>query len=380
MSILQFLRAAASAAVLLPVLAFAHGDEDHGSPPATQNKSSQPLAMPAGNETPIRLADGAVFFPKTSQNLLAVRTALVRSGEVSQTLELKGRVKPDPSAGGQVQAPQMGRLVANGNGLPALGERVRTGQVLAWLEPTIGSIERSGQQAQLAQLQSTYEIARRKVQRYEQLEGSIPQKEIDSARAEMQALQQQKEAISRGLIGRLPLVAPASGVISSVAAVAGQVVDAREVLFSVVDPQRLIVEAVAYDTGILGNIAEVSGITETGSPLKLKVLGAGLELREQALPVQLRIVAPAPPLAIGQPVKVFAQLREKKRGVAVPVNAVARSSSGDTVVWIHSAAERFEPRKVQVQNLDAATVVVTDGLQGGERVVVQGVAALSQVR
>ncbi|HVL76401.1 MAG TPA: efflux RND transporter periplasmic adaptor subunit, partial [Noviherbaspirillum sp.] len=120
--------------------------------------------------------------------------------------------------------------------------------------------------------------------------------------------------------------------------------------------------------------------TESGEPLKLNLLGTGLELREQALPVQLRIVQPAPALAVGQPVKVFVQLKEKKRGVVIPSTAAARAPSGDLVVWLHTAAERFVPHKVQVQPLDAASVVVTQGLAGGERVVVQGVPALAQVR
>lgn len=372
----RFLRALVAVAAAAPALLFAHGGEDHGV--AETRAPALPVAV--GNEAPARLADGSVFLPKASQNLLGVRTVQVTAGEVSRTVELKGRIKADPAAGGQVQAPQMGRVLPAAAGLPTLGQAVKAGQVLAWLEPVVGSVERSAQQAQLAQLQSALELAQRKLRRYEQLEGSIPQKEIEAARSEAHALQQQKTALASGLSGRLPLAAPATGVISNIAVVAGQLVEARDLLFSVVDPKRLIVDAVAYDTAIVGNMAAVVGATETGAALKLALLGAGLELREQALPVQLRVLAPAPALAIGQPVKVYVQLKDKKRGVVVPAAAVDRASSGDTVVWVHGSAERFEPRKVRTEALDAASLVVTDGLRGAERVVVQGVSTLSQVR
>ena len=44
------------------------------------------------------------------------------------------------------------------------------------------------------------------------------------------------------------------------------------------------------------------------------------------------------------------------------------------------SAERFVPQPVQVQALDAQTVVVTRGLEAGQRVVVQGASLVAQVR
>ncbi|HVL75152.1 MAG TPA: efflux RND transporter periplasmic adaptor subunit, partial [Noviherbaspirillum sp.] len=262
MNIKTSMRSLACALAMIPVLAFAHGGEDHSHDAEAKTNPGKALPVLVGSESPSRLPDGSVFLPKGSQNLLEVRTVLTSLGDVSQTVELKGRVKADPSAGGQVQAPQMGRIVANGVGLPALGQSVKAGQVLAWLEPVVGSVERGNQQAQLAQIRNELAQAERRVERYAQLEGSIPQKEIDAAVSELQALKQQKAALDGGLSARQPLVAPASGVLSNVAVVAGQVVDAKETIFTVVDPQRLIVEALAYDARLANNIASVSGTTE----------------------------------------------------------------------------------------------------------------------
>ncbi|MGE5649370.1 MAG: efflux RND transporter periplasmic adaptor subunit [Bacillota bacterium] len=374
-----FLHALALAAALVPAAAMAHGGEDHGEEKPVA-AATNALPTPAGNEAPARLADGSVFLPKASQNLLGIRTAQAQVGQVSQTLELKGHVRADPSAGGQVQATQMGRIVGTRAGLPALGQAVRAGEVLAWLEPVTGGVELANQRAQLAQIDSQLLLAERRVARYAQLEGTVPQKEIEAARAELQALKLQKAAIGGGLSNRLPLKAPAAGVVSKVAVVAGQVVEARQTAFEIVDPQRLIVEALAYDARTIGDIASVSGSTASGDKLKLALLGRGVELREQALPVQLRIAPPHPVLAVGEPVNVFVQLKQERKGVVVPVAAVTRGASGEQTVWLHTAAERFAPKKVQAQSLDAGHMVVTAGLAGAERVVVQGVASLAQVR
>lgn len=375
----KFIYALALAAALAPAAAMAHGGEDHGDakPAAAPAKA---LPAQAGNEAPARLADGSVFLPKASQNLLGIRTMQAQVGEVNQTLALKGHVQADPSAGGQVQATQMGRIAGARGGLPALGQTVRAGEVLAWLEPVTGGVELANQRAQLAQIEGQLLLAERRVARNAQLEGTVPQKEIEAAKAELQALRRQKAAIAGGLTNRLPLKAPVSGVISKVAVVAGQVVEARQTVFEIVNPQRLIVEALAYDPRALSGVASVSGSTASGEKLSLTLLGRGAELRDQALPVQFRVASPYPALAVGEPVNVFVQLKQAKKGAVVPVAAVSRGASGEQVVWLHTAAERFAPKKVQTQQLDAERVVVTEGLAGAERVVVQGVASLAQVR
>jgi hypothetical protein len=112
----------------------------------------------------------------------------------------------------------------------------------------------------------------------------------------------------------------------------------------------------------------------------LQFVGGGRQLREQALPLLFRVKAQNAPVAVGQPVKVIAKTSRTAKGVAVPQAALARNSAGDTVVWVHLGAERFGPRKVSSQPLDASTVAVTAGIASGERVVSVGANLLAQVR
>jgi len=111
---------------------------------------------------------------------------------------------------------------------------------------------------------------------------------------------------------------------------------------------------------------------------KLQFIGAARLLREGQLPLHFRVRGGQ--LAIGQPVSLLVQLKERVRGQTLPAQAVVRNAANETVVWIKSGAERFIAQPVQVQALDAQTLVVTQGLGAGNRVVVQGATLLAQVR
>lgn len=375
------------AAVATPV--WAHGGEDHSH---DEEKKSTPAAAPvlkqrAGggvtlDEPALRLPDGSVFVPKSVQRQLVLRTRPGVAGEFPRVVELNGRIVADPNAGGRVQTFQSGRIEAGPKGLAVLGQRVSKGQVLAWLQPGASAIERGSQQSAAAELAAQESVLERRLARLKQLEGSVPQKDIEQAEIELAAFRQRKAAVA-GSLGREALVAPVSGVVSAVNGVVGQVVDAREVVFEVVDPQRLAVEALAYDPLLLDGLGQASAPVPGGA-LELAFVGVGRSLKEQAMPVLFRVVpgkaGGLPAVAVGQTVKVLAQTRARQAGVAVPAAAVVRNGANEPVVWVHDSAERFVPRKIKLTPLDGQSVAVTEGLSGGERVVVQGAASLGQIR
>lgn len=375
---LAVVAAAIGIPALLAVATSALADEGHGT-----DKKGAAAHAPAGvggNAAPQRLADGGVFMPKPVQRQLAIRTMVAEVRELARSIELNGRVIADPNAGGRVQSSQSGRIEPGPRGLPTPGQKVGKGEVLAYIRPVANAIELGNQRAQLAEITSQHALAGKKVTRLEALEGSVPQKEIDAARAEFASLAERKAAVGGSLGNREALIAPVSGVISVATATAGQVVEAREVLFEIVDPQRLMVEALAYDPGVLSDIGAATAMPPGNAALALVFVGGAQQLREQALPLLFRIKPPLPPLAVGQPLKVVAQTKRTVEGVSAPLAALTRNSAGDAVLWVHAGAERFVPRKVRYQALDGANVAVIEGIAAGERVVTQGASTLTQVR
>lgn len=373
---------AATSLSLLLGNAYAHGDEDH----TQDNKKTEAKASASATITvigsvasPQRLADGSLFIPKPIQRQLGLRTQIAVISTLTGTVELNGKVIPDPDTGGRVQASFAGSVLPTAKGMPVLGRKVVKGEVLVYLRPVGSAIERGNQQAQQAELEAQLNIASRKLVRFEQLEGVVPQKEIEAARIECDALKKRRDFVNASINANEPLLAPASGVISASNVVAGQVVDAKEILFEIVDVSRLAVEALAYDTRIPEILSSASALAEQ-TALDLKFIGSGGQLREQALPLLFRITSPKTLVAVGQPLKVILRTRQDIKGAAVPRTALTKINSGETVLWVHTEAERFVARRVRQQALDASNIAVLDGLHEGDRVVTSGASLLSEVR
>ena len=341
------------------------------------------MALPAAAQPmdqPRRQPDGSVFVPKPTQRLLGVRAAIADRADAPVALQLVGQVIADPNASGRVQAPQAGRVEAPPSGFPTLGSRVERGQTLAYVVPVLGAQERSGVQATLAELDSQIGIAQQRTQRLAGLAGSVSAREIGEARAELEGLRARRAAVAEGLNGRLAVQATASGFISVVAAVGGQIVDAREPLFEIVEPTRLWVEAVAYDGGMVADISGARAATSAGMSLELAFIGRGLALRQQAVPLQFRILDAPPGLSVGTPVTVTVQTNRRAAGIVLPGEAVIRSAEGPPIVFEMTTAERFVPRPVRVQPLDGRNVLVVAGLEPGKRVVTEAASLIAQIR
>jgi hypothetical protein len=368
-------RATLCASLVLAALTFsasvarAGEGHDHGDAPAATS----------GNG-PQRQADGSVFLPKPAQRQLGVRTLLTAAAELPRSVELSATVLMDPNAGGKVQALNAGRIEPGPRGLPNPGQAVRRGEVLAYVLPSAAPIERSNQAAQLAELRAAKSLADKRVARLKELADTVPRKEIEAAESEATSLGERVAAVGGGLSNREALVAPVSGVIASAHVVAGQVVDARELVFEIVDPTRLRIEALSFDTALAADIGGATlAVGEQSVPLTF--VGASRSLREQALPLAFRAQgAVLNTLALGQPVRVFVQTKQKVQGLAVPVASLLKNPANQTIVWVKTAPERFEPRTVTTEPLDGVSVAVTSGLKAGDRVATQGATLINQIR
>lgn len=329
-----------------------------------------------------RLPDGSVNVPKVSQRRMGLRTVAPILSDAAAAVTLPGRVLADPNAGGRVQASHGGRLEAGPRGFPVLGQVVKRGEVLALARHHADPFAVASQQAQLAEVRANRAIADRRVKRLEELEGTVALKEVEAARAEAESLREREARFAASIGAGEPLVAPVDGVVARADAIAGQVVEAGQVLFEVVDPSRWVIEATTGDPALALRIADAA--LEGVPSARLKLLGAARSLRDGVVPVSFAVRGAQSgdklPLAVGQPVTVIAALRDRVQGVVLPAEAVVRSAANEPIVWIKSGAERFIPQPIRYQPVDARSVVVTSGLSAENRVVVQGAALIAQIR
>ncbi|WP_431305672.1 efflux RND transporter periplasmic adaptor subunit [Sediminicoccus sp. BL-A-41-H5] len=342
-----------------------------------------PAAAPAiGIDAPSRLPDGAVFLPKISQRLLEVRTITLREADASRTITLVGRVVADPNRGGLAQSIAGGRILAPEGGLPRLGQAVRRGQVLAIVEPAIPVADQTTIAERSGDLEQQIATAEARLARSRNLaaSGAGTRVQVIDTEIELEGLRRRRATLAQNRIAPEVIRAPADGVIASARAAAGQVVAAQDVLFQIVDPAGLSVEALVFGADAAMVLREATASVRGGQPIRLVLQGFGRAVQQGATLVQFSIEAPPPGLSLGQPVTVVAEIAEPIRGLILPRAAVVRAANGEQVVWRHVEPETFAAAPVRVEPLDAARVLVAAGLRAGERVVVQGAGLVNQVR
>ena len=346
--------------------ASAHGDEDHGTAQA---------AVVTASDKPQRLPDGRVFVPKETQHRLEIRTVLAEEKSVQRTEELNGHVVMDPTTGGRVQSMQAGRIEAAAKGLPVVGSRVQKGDVLAYVQPALGSMERTNSRAEQGDIKAKLVLAEKQLARLKELSGTVPQKDIDAAEAEVAALRGRSHALATGN-GPEALRAPVSGIIASSTVINGQVVDAKDVLFEIIDPKHMMIEALAFDPRSLRSL---TGATLAGSATELIYQGGAASLRDGAIPLLFRMTGAETPVVLGQPVKVIIKTGETVKGTPLPASAVVKNSANENVVWVHERAEIFRPVAVQVTAIDGANLLA-QGLTPGQRIVTSSATLINQIR
>lgn len=348
---------------------------------AHEGQDDAVAAVPAAGDRPGVTADGLIFVPKPSQRILAARTQFSESGAHSRSIELPGRIIPDPNASGIVTAATAGRLSAPQGGFPRLGQRVNKGDILAYAAVPFLAIDRSTMHQMAGDLDQQISIVERRFARQESLikTQAIAQATLDDTRMELDGLRRRRADIDKARREPEPLMAPVDGVIASANAVAGQIADANSVIFQIVDPKRLWVEATAFEPTLLSGGA--SARTADGRSFALDFVGSGLADRNQTVPVDFALRSnDAEYLRLGKFVTVSTATAEARTGIAVPRASVVRRSNGQSVVFEHVRAELFAAREVRAEPLDGDNVLIVAGLDPGKRVVTQAASLIDQVR
>ncbi len=355
---------------------FAHEGHEHG---AQDSGDQAPAPLVAGDRAQA-LPDGSLFLPKPTQRVLGVRTLLSRPERFARSVELPGRVIADPNSSGLVQAASTGRLSPPQGGFPRLGARVNAGDVLAYVSRPFLAIDQSTMRQQQGDLDQQISILERRLARFETLvkSGAVSQVALDEAKLELSGLRDKRAALESVKQEPEALRAPVGGVIAASSAVAGLMAAPATIVFQIVDPNRLFIEALSMEAPQPGLAA--SARTADGRVLALTFVGAGLADRNQSMPVQFAVEGDKSGLRLGQFVTVYAQTSEGLDGLAAPRASVVRRANGESLISAHVSAERFEPRLVRTRPLDAHNVLILSGIEPGTRIVSEGAELLNQVR
>ena len=380
----RFVSGTATAVVALGLLVMLFDTvrgHDHARDQASAANSSPPTSTPTV-DAPRRLPDGSVFAPKPTQRLLELRTTHLERNTARRAVNLIGRVVADPNRTSLVQSINGGRIIAPEAGLPRIGQRVKRGELLAEIEPAIPLADRTTIAERIGEIEQLIAVAESKLRRVRILaERQVaPQSQVVDAEIELEGLQRRREVLRTTRIEPELLRAATDGVISAARAVPGQVVQAQDILFNIVDPANLWVEALVYGELDPSTLTDATAATPAGQSLTLRFQEFSRALQQHAALVQFAIENPPTNLGVGMPVTVVAATGDPVTALIVPREAIVRSANGEAIVWRHAEAERFGPLPVRVAPMDAARAVIAAGVAEGDRIVVRAADLVNQVR
>jgi membrane fusion protein, multidrug efflux system len=313
-----------------------------------------------------------------------VQTVTVERHAEGETVSLTGQVraKDQVSLAFRIDGRMIDRPVHVGDVLTA-------GQVVARLDPQNQQNELRSAQASLASAEAVLTQTRLAFLRNQTLvkEGAVSRAKFDEAQQDFATAQAKVDSaqaelrIEQDRLGYTTLFADAPGAVTATGAEPGEVVRAgqmivqlarqggRDAVFDV--PEQLIL------TGPRDPVVELA----LSNDPKVTATGRVREVAPQADPatrtfqVKVGIINPPDAMRLGATVTGRIKLPAPP-GVEVPPSALTEAN-GHPAVWVFDAQSKtVSLRNVDVLRYDAASVVISHGLETGDVVVTAGVQTL----
>ena len=358
---------------------FAHGDEDHGS----KKKKEEPEHTKTGDTT-ISKSSSGLAVPKELQLHLNITTEKVVERSLGQTLRLIGHVVSDPSGYARLQASQNARVLNDPEyPLPLPGQKVKKDQVVLSLQPTLGKTETSDQKTALYKIESDIVKLRKDVERKEKLGEYGTKKDLENARIELESVVKQKEEIINKTFKPEYLRSPLDGIVADLHVRTGEIVTSDKTIVEIVDPSTLMVEALLFDSTLSDEI--VKGYARlplnADKTITLELLGVSPKVNkeDQAIHLLFKAKETDASIKLDMAIEVIAELKSSKPTLAIPKGAIVEDRTG-VWVFVKINPEIFEPRKVRVNRYIDGYAEITDGVNLGEVIVVDGAYLLNQAR
>ncbi len=388
--------------------------------------------------------EGAIPFLKEQQWKIGLVTEPVAERRLVERLVVPGEVRPAAGAEAVVTPPIAGRVLPPpGGSFPRVGRQVQAGQVVAVIEPPLAGPPGVALMANRAQVQTLeteltvrqmdveVEIQKAKLEldharvvhaRLAALAArdAVPKKELDLAEHELHLaesvhegklqLRRPYEEARAKLNAMLPpaadvpaeagtqdgwsspamqtvLRSPHAGTVTEAHATRGEYVGVTESLFTIINLDRVWIEARVSEFDLERVVAAPSAdFTLAARPgRRVSILGSEggslidigsvVDPDSRTVPVRYQIANSDHALRIGLFAEVAIETARAERAIAIPESAIV-DEDGLPIAYVMLDGESFQRRDLVLGLRDAGFVEVTQGLEEGERVVTEGAYAI----
>lgn len=281
------------------------------------------------------------------------------------------------------------------------GDRVKTGDVLAWLHSDDAHNTRADYRQAIDELQRRKVLrdhakrVRDRAQRLfdlkaasrEQLESAetelrntehaVATAEIEIAKEKTHLTEFLEVPIDSTAQALLPIRAPAAGTVTDRMATLGTVVTAGNHVFTISNLATLWMLAAVNEADIagvrIGQPVRVTVKSYPGETFGGHVLKLGEKLDPETRTLQVRVAVPNPAGKLKPEMFASAEISAAPSGQVpiVPESAV-QQIEGTNVVFVQTAPGRYEPRKVTIAATSGGFHEIADGVAPGDKIVVHG--------
>ncbi|MCF6354718.1 MAG: efflux RND transporter periplasmic adaptor subunit [Candidatus Polarisedimenticolaceae bacterium] len=313
-------------------------------------------------------------------------------GELRASIQATGTLRPRADGEVYLSATSAGHLQRKGS-FPYPGMQVERGQLLATIAPRFGA---GGDLATLKaardKARSEYQLAGRERSRLEKLwkEKAIARYRLHEAesaetvaKAELDAAERRyKQSMGGKHVGSgIPILAPIDGLLARVDVAPGQYLHEGDLLFHIVNIDRLWLEAriAEADIGALqqpsGAWFTLEGFEQSFSTFdldgRLVALGGTIDPVSRTAPLIFEFKNPGQRLRTGMFANVRVYTGQTAQGVMIPASAVF-DDGGQEVVYVMLGGESFQRRLIRLGIRDGDRVQIKSGVEAGEYVVSRG--------
>jgi len=353
-------------------------------------------------------------FSKEDQWKLGMQGERAAKRRMVDRLRVPGRVAARPGSRATLTTPVAGRLLGPVDGdLPPLGARVKAGQILARIQAPFSElfaklveseaeVIRTGLGVELAELTHSRirDLAEQKVRSAREREQA--DFALRTARANHESALALRDAYREAgaLFGArdpgeggtralpaLELEAPIAGLITNVAAAVGEHVTPDRPILTILDPDRVYIEAKVPESD-LGRVVSPEGAAYEflHAPGETHRLGAGglgtmihfgpeVDPATRSVPLVYEVDNPSGRLRVGLALEVHLETSRAEEVLAVPETALV-DEGGGLIAFVQVSGETFEKRYLTLGLRDGGFVEIESGLADGERVVTRKAYAL----
>ncbi|SIT31555.1 RND family efflux transporter, MFP subunit [Filimonas lacunae] len=251
------------------------------------------------------------------------------------------------------------------------GEHVHAGQLLA-------TIETNEYENALKVSEASLEQAMDNFKRYNELhaKGSLPERDFIGAKVAQAQAEANKSAAAKRLADT-KLYAPFAGIISSKAIEKGAIVAPAVTAFTVLKTDVVYARASVTESEIaklnIGKNAQViipvSGDTCKGT---VTIINPQADATTRTFNVKIRLANNAGKLLPGMLSDIAIHTGRQVNAITVPAEAVIRDADDITYVFVVNESNRAIRKRITTGGLTANEVLVTNGLQPGDKVVTEG--------